>query len=151
DSSNLDSTIVQIAAKNLKHRWGFQLARVLKQHHRHGVGLFAGSARWYPNADKVTLTFVLKQLRHQAFKRRKRMPIREEIRDRNDEVLLKSVGLARMRSEKDQVGWEFRNLVNLHPARDPANDRRSFVVGKVVARPGPQELERLAQGCLALQ
>jgi hypothetical protein len=88
DSGNLDCTVVEVATKNLEHGRAVQLSGVLQQEHPNRISLLAGGARWHPNSDEVVGTFVLKQLWDQTFKTSKRVAIAEEIRDRDEQILL---------------------------------------------------------------
>src|ERR1044071_2368704 len=74
-----DGVLVYVCGEYLYLRRGGEICCVLREHHRHRVGLFAGSASRNPNSHLIVMRLALKQLRYDvALQRRERLWIAEE-------------------------------------------------------------------------
>ena len=140
-----DRVFVEVGREDLYARWRRDLACVFAQQDRDRVGLLAGRARRYPDADRFVHGLAVEQPRKVAFERVEGVRVAEEIGDADQHVLQQRTGFAGMRAQDREVGRQVGHAVDLHAAADAAQDGRALVVREVAAGARAQEREHLAQ------
>ena len=140
-----DGVFVQVSCKYLDRGRAVECACVFVQQHRNRVRLLSCRASGRPDANRVIWPFAIKKGRNHRFQGCERLAIPEEIRDANEHVLEQRPGFTGMRAQKAQVMPHLRDPADLHPSGDPAQDRRSLVVGKIASGARAQKSEDFVQ------
>jgi len=141
--------LVQIRREDLHRRRRGQTRGVLGQQHRDRVRLLAGGARHDPRTQRAVGGLALEQRGNLALERGEALGVAEEVRDADQQVLQQRLGLPRPGSQAAHVVPEVLHLVDLHAARDAANDGRPLVAREVASRPRAQQVQDVAQFLLA--
>ena len=80
---------------------------------------------------------------------RPRLWVAEEFGDVNEQVMKECLGLGRVLAQRVQIGAQRGGVRELHPAGDAAQERRTLVAGKIVARACTYQGQDLRHGVLA--
>ena len=142
-----DGILVDVGAEDLHPEIRFRLLHALSKQDGDGVGLFPGPASRDPHPDGIRFGLFPDEIgQHFLLESFKRLGVPEEARHADEQLLEEDLDLLRVLLDILGIGGRIGDLVNAHAPLDPAQDRRLFVVGKIMARPRAQNGEDLLDG-----
>ena len=148
----VDRRLANVRGENLHRHARALVAEKLQERDDDRIGLLARRAARHPDANRRLRRTVLEQPGKNFFLQRlEHLRLAEEARHVDEQVLVERVHLVGRLLEEAHVGRERLDLVQHHPPRDAALERRRLVEGKIHARRRAQQDEDFVQVLVALR
>ena len=141
----LDRVLGQVGREHLEPDRPVGLRRPLGQQHRDRVRLLARGAPGHPDPD-LAPGLLEQPGQHVPLEHAERGGVSEEVGDVDEQVVEEPLGLGRVLAQVAEVGRERVGADHVEPSLQSSQDGGALVVGEVVAGPGAQQRQDVADG-----